>query len=1063
MTQARSISVFGLAAAGLLVYASPLTAWAHEPAHVDKAKAGRSDDQIAFDLAPAPLADALLAFGGAAGVLIIFDHNLVDEFNAPRLTGRFAAPDAMALLLADAPLSYKKINQHTWVIVPLEEETPHVVAPSPTAKVARDVEPVTLRDEIIVTASYRAPIQSAGTRALYTIDSETLRLQGAINVAEPIFELPVTVSSVTSANTALFITSAGLNLADLRGLDAKRTLVLVNGRRYVRTGGGNGDIFGVDLNSIPAPFVERIEIVNQGAGAAIGADAVAGVINIVTREDIDGIALTVDGGVSERGDAGEYAVSALAGKTLWDERARFTLGVTYAEEPSLLVEERPRLSAPYGFSQNGRQSVSEDAVFQRGFGGSRFTPNGRLEGVETAGGDVVLSGDDSFGSLFFSDDGASFEPFEARLDQLYDWTTDFSALPEINRLIGYANGSVDIAPGHSLYAEAHFANTDVRSQTAASPVALLQGSDAQIGDAILVPTTNPFVPNGLVDALEAATGGPVSGLVLTRRFTELGPRVRDIERQTFQFTAGVEGPFRGEWRYDIFYQYGRNRTRDRSSGHADRGLLAAALDVDRCAELPGCTPINIFGSANITPEQAAFITAAPRERRLVIREQFARAAVSGPLYELRGETATLNAGVEYRRESLEDEAFREGGAGDVLGEFSFPGASGAVGYAELFANAAAPVLVDAPFARLFELGAAMRYVAGGEGPNFFNVSGNARWSPIEGVSLYAHAFHGGRAPNVVELFSTGPDVRGAFRDPCDAPTDEIVIANCASGHPLGVSEGFSQTANLVLFEGRGNPSLTHERVRSQNFGASVDLHSVFPNMPGGMTMSVDWWNQKATEAIGGTRGATVLSECFSSENFSSEFCGVSPVSGQPLIRRDPVTQQLSAVELIGVNQGALRVSGLDGRLQFLSEFDGPGILDVFTLDVLYSYVHRARLEGKREYSDGRLEGLVDFPRHQVHVTTSLGNDRLKTVWTVRRRGRALSTRRFDVDAARIPAATQVDASVQFRPTGNTIVFAGMENIFDIEPPIVFGANGNTFYEYYDIVGRRFFAGVKAEF
>ncbi len=1030
------------------------------PAHAF-VRSHESNTRIAFDIPEGPLSRSLQAFGDSAGVLIIFDHHLVDGLTAKPLKGKFTAPVALTALLDATPLSYHRVNHETWAIIESPEAPPQIVSNDKSLQVEPMQSPKGLRDEIIVTASYRAPTHQAGARALYTLDSELLRLKGAMNVAEPIFELPASVASVTSANTALFISAGGLNLADLRGLGPERTLVMVNGRRFVRTSGGNGTVVGVDLNAIPAPFVERIEIVNQGAGAAIGVEAVAGAVNIVTRDEIDGIALTADGGVSEMGDTEEYSFSILAGKSFFDERAKLSAGITYAQEPSLLVEDRPRLTNPFGFSDNGLMTAEADAEFLPGFGGSTFTPNGALAGALTSSGDVVFSGGD-LQRVTFSDDGASFAPFIGSLDQLYDWTTDFAALPEIERLIGYGTGSFELSGGHKIYADGHFAESVVKTQIAPVPVSIYRGASPLYGNGVFVPVDNPFIPAGLVAQVEAQIGSAIDGLVLNRRFAELGPRRSDITRKSFQLLSGIEGPLSGDWKYDVSYQYGRTKTDDLATGVVNADRLEIALDPALCATVTGCTPINIFGSSNITSMQANFIAAAPRRRVITLREQIAQAKISGPIFENRGESGMLTAGIDYRTESLNDEAIANPNRGRTIGEFFFPGADGDVSFTELFTTASAPLLVDAQFARHLELGGSLRYVIRQDGDNFINVSGNVRWSPAEGVDLYSNVFYGGRSPNVVESFSRGPDIRVLFGDPCaDPAADAVIIENCLAAGPLGVPAGFQQTQDLTLVATTGNPDLDNERVRSQVYGAQLDFHALFPDMPGNLTLNADWRNHVVKDYV--SYAPDVLKECYSSASLSDVLCGVNPATGDLFIERDPVTRQVVRIDSTLFNAGSFRANGLDARFRYSTDLFPSGLLESFSLDLLYTYTHRVRTDGIYDSRESIKEGLAAYPRHQLHGTASLGSDALKTVWTVRRRGKALSSRSADIPAARIPAIVYVDAALQARPTDNTIAFVGIENLFDVEPPIVAFATGNTFYEFYDIVGRRFFAGIKAEF
>jgi len=1016
-----------------------------------------------FNLRVDELVDSLKDYSEKTGISLIYDNRLVREKLSAPVSGSYPPDQALELLLAGSGLGYREISKNTWAIF---EENDKATKVDNTLSVGGDTgERRALKDIIVVTATYRAPINTAGARTLYTLDGEQLRLNGSLNVAEPIYELPSSVASVSSANTALLASTNGLNLADLRGLGPERTLVLVNGRRYTRTSGGNGTILGVDLNSIPAPFVERIEIVNQGAGASLGVEAVAGVVNIVLRDEIDGIVLTVDGGVSEHGDAAEFSFSALAGKHFGDDRGRFMAGVTFASEPSLLVQQRPRISSPYGFGLDGRRSFDEGAIFAPGFGGSSITPNGMLSGIVTTSGDIQLF-NFSTAPIVLSPDGQSFEPFEARLDQLYNWTTDFSALPEIERIIGYASGEFEIAPEHSAYAEFHFAQSDIQSQIASSPVSSGRGRSLSFGDAIFVPADNPFTPSGLLAEAELSAGQTVSGFLLNRRFVELGPRIRNITRKTFQVTGGFEGAINEKWRYDVSYQYGRNRVRDVATGLADNGQLQIALDANRCMVATGCTPINIFGSATITQSQADFIRANPLERFIETREQIAQLKISGPLYKNKGKNALVAIGVEHRRESLNDQQVFSPTVDQTLGESIIPGATGNTVLTELFFNASFPLIVDAPWTQSLEIGGAYRFTKRHGVSSFSNISSNLNWSPFDGIEFYAHVFHGGRAPNIMELFAAGPNNNNRFFDPCStqfgSPTG-VVAENCSIVGPLGVPNAFTQENALTLYESTGNSFLEEERINSRVFGITSDIHSFWPLLPGDLTISANWWRHGVTNAVSSVNSATAIQQCYNSKNLSDFLCGTNPASGNLFIQRDPVTRQITTVESIFLNGGALRTTGLDARLQYFAEFGGFALADTFSLDALYTYTHRSRSQRVFTESENVQEGLVAFPRHQLHITASLGTETLKTVWTVRRRGKAVSTRAIDIPEAHIPAVVYVDAAVQLRPTQNTILFAGVENLFHTNIPIVAFAPNGYFFEHYDVIGRRFFAGIKAEF
>ena len=206
----------------------------------------------------------------------------------------------------------------------------------------------------------------------------------------------------------------------------------------------------------------------------------------------------------------------------------------------------------------------------------------------------------------------------------------------------------------------------------------------------------------------------------------------------------------------------------------------------------------------------------------------------------------------------------------------------------------------------------------------------------------------------------------------------------------------------------------------------------------------------------------MLTRCFESENLSSPFCGANPSTGDPFILRDDNTRQLLAVEAPFVNGGELRMSGLDARLQYSAALPAAFVADTFVLDVLYTYTHRVRAKDLFAAAEARREGLIDFPRHQFYAAAGLEAGDWKTVWTLRRRGRAAGARDGETSALRVPAVFYADAALQRRVMKRALVYAGVENLFNRRPPIIDNAEQRYFFEYYDVIGRRFFAGVRLE-
>lgn len=659
-------------------------------------------------------------------------------------------------------------------------------------------------------------------------------------------------------------------------------------------------------------------------------------------------------------------------------------------------------------------------------------------------------------------DGQSFERFQGREDQLYDWTRDYSILPEIERYSGYGAIDFEFSESHSAYLDFHFSDSDVRSQVAAIPVTPFQGGDPLVGGAIVVSADHPSVPSMLRETVEDLVGEPVSDFLLSRRFVELGPRLRDVSRRNVQLTAGVTGALGDHWRYDISYQYGWNRNLDAAVNVADSRRLAIALDIDQCQMTPGCVPLDIFATSTITEEQAAFIRADRASRTITTEEMSIHAELSSPLYVSRDLEGAVNIGFEHRQNKLRDardDAFADG---TLLSLPLVPGSEGETSFTELFINAHAPVLSEAPGAHSLQVGGAYRFVARSAGSGFSNASVNLSWAPLEGLEFYGQGFWGGRAPNVSELFGAGGDRYRTFADPCDAQQGALSSV-CLSDGLLEVFSGFAQENEFVFHRFVPNPGLDHEQVTSSSFGFSAEIDKFIAALPGEMNLTAGWRRRRVDDAIGQFGFQQFLAGCFAEENLQSEFCRNHPTTGEPLIVRDPQTRQITRVDIPRFNGGLFRSIGLDAQLNYQTDLYGLGWVQNLSLDAIYTYTHRFRTQTPFEPEETRLEGLTAFPRHELNVTASFGNSNLSTYWTMRRRGSITGAYGLEHPAARLPAVAYFDAAVQWRSMSDIVLYAGVENIFDRLVQPVAGGEPPLFYGHYDVIGRRFFAGLRADF
>lgn len=1011
-----------------------------------------------FALSGGALGDALRSFSDQSGLSLVYDHRIVAGKNAPAVSGALTTRDALEALLQGSSLDYLEIDSTTLAII----RRPIVIELMPElSSIGYDFRPIDHArvDEIIVTSSYRAPGAAPGARINYALDAETLELSGAQNIAEPIHDLPANVASVTASNTQLRGSAGGLNLTDLRGLGPIRSLVLINNRRLVRTSGGNGVVYGVDLNAIPTALIDRVEIINQGAGAALGTDAVAGAVNIVMRDHIDGIAFSAHVGLSERGDAAEYSVSGFAGTEFAGGRGRVSGGLVYGMDPSLFYTDRDYLAQPYGFAANGLRTTPLAGDFTPGFGGSITTPAGRIAGaIDQNGNAAIISG--IANQPLLTPDG--FENFTGRVDQLYNWLTGFSALPEIDRLHGYGRVDYDAASNVSLFGEVLFSDINTLSQIAPTPVSADRGIDPLVGDSIIVPADHPDAPAGLRQAIETRVGGPIESFVISRRFAELGPRRYDIDRQIVDFTIGADIELGDGWLLNASYKYGRSKVHSLETGVPDAERVAIAVNPDLCAASPGCIPFNIFSAESASDEVADYYRLATRTRQISTIEQIARVSGSGPLYEIGEREGRISAGIEYRRDMLNDGGYVTSTNNPGLGVFQTITSSGSVGYGEFFIGADLPVLSSSSSIGAVEFGGDVRLTRWDNGGFVANLSGQVSWTPVRGVELYAYALRGGRAPNVIELHSAGIRTSKSLTDPCAAPIATPFSANCAAAGPLGAPPGFTQQNQLVPIVATANPYLDNESVRTRHFGIAADLQEFIDLGDDKLRLTMDWRRHRILNGIERVNSQFAINSCYQSEDFDYFYCGTNPATGSLYIQRDASTRQLTLLEYGYANISDARISGLDATFAYRRDLYWGAFAPTFAFDIIYSYTHKAEFSGFLSQSLVDQTGSVDFPQHQIYATASLEAERWKTLWTLRRRGAAF-TRRNSVAEASLPARVNVDVGLQFRPDDNIIIYGGIENLFDEDLPIAPFAEHGYLAAQYDPIGRRYFAGVKAEF
>ncbi|RDC59281.1 Vitamin B12 transporter BtuB [Alteripontixanthobacter maritimus] len=435
-----------------------------------------------------------------------------------------------------------------------------------------------------------------------SVAAEELLDDGALSLGDALNDLPSLRSTFSTSNSQRFIGTTGVNFLDLRGLGTSRTLVLVNNRRHVT--GSAGD-FRVDINTIPFELLERTDVVTGGSSAVYGSDAIAGVVNFITKRDFEGLEISAQSGISERGDNGRYTAAIAAGKNFADGRGNIAAVAEYSKINRVLNVQRPEISGAFiGFEG----FVQIDDLSDEGITNSDGIPDFELrDGLRL---DFISDGGTLRPFCIF---GAAVQPLACdadgndvqfrftptgdlvREDNLNfpgtnnvqggtgsDFGTIGTLIPDIERYNINLLGRFDISDAVRPYVEAKYARIEARG---AGTPSFLNGICGNLGGAVglfgrnecfdepATPTfisfDNPFLTpaarataEAIQDELLVGFGfppnsGAATGFAINRNNIDFGARTDVLKRETYRIVVGVEGDISSNTRYDISFNYGR--------------------------------------------------------------------------------------------------------------------------------------------------------------------------------------------------------------------------------------------------------------------------------------------------------------------------------------------------------------------------------------------------------------------------------------------------------------------------------------------------------------------------
>ena len=987
-----------------------------------------------------------------------------------------------------------------------------------TSAIAQDdtLEEITVTGSRIVRRDLDAP------SPIVTVGAESFENTSTNNIENVLNQMPQFVPGGTQfGNGGIQNTptsTPGAATLNLRGLGTNRNLVLIDGRRAQPA---NASLV-VDINTIPASAIANVEVITGGASAVYGPDAMAGVVNFILKDNFEGVEFDFTGSTTAEDDGAQQRASMLMGLNSADGRGNIMIGVDWTTRED--VKQLDRDFYVNGFLDPN--NPSGNFIQPSGFGTGERLPGVGANPPSQAAVDSLFPqlapgtvGNTS--ELRFNRDGTVFTDagghgYNGPLNCLdIEQCREFTMIKQLSdgnldqpQVLGYVStpmerhslflrGNYDLTDNINAYVQATYTNTNISTRGGIPPaITVWQSPVVRDGRPL------PADLNTLLDS----RAQPDADWSLYRVLDFNGPIEVEHNDNVYQFTAGLKGEFMdGDWTWDAYVSRGDTR---RSSDYSHMPSLqryqflinqnnfgqgSGFVNSGRSYSVSCPSGLPIFAGFTPDPECVdGFDTRQVDRSRLT--QEIAELNIQGGLFDLPAGEVRVAAGASYRENTY---AFFPGNPANSvvenpIGTFSSNGSGGAIDVMEYYVEALVPVIEGLNL----ELG--YRY------SDFSTAGGQDTYKAMFTYEMNDMiSFRGGyqfatRAPNIAELFSAPSlEVVGfPLNDLCAVTTlapwgnvpgnpDRLqvqqlcrdIIGNDTSGFDtqtysitgLPGADGFHR-ANPPFFPleieiVQGNPNVAPEQGETYTIGAVITDPFGIENL----TITADYYDIEITDTISPISSSAVYNDCFNSNGSSNPSYDVNYAPCQ-LITRNAVSGDRAQVDALYSNLGLLTTQGVDVTANWNMDV-GPGTFGVNTsLNFLDSFEYQQSPDSPQIDATGTLDqgGLFDF---RTFTTFSYRWDDFSIGLTWRH----LSD--IDSEASSSQPTTTIQGADSYNMFnlnagynwGNYSLRVGIDNLFDEDPesinnnPGIDSNSGTTNAGYYDVLGTRYFVGLKASF
>jgi iron complex outermembrane receptor protein len=974
--------------------------------------------------------------------------------------------------------------------------------------------------EVLVTGSRIVRRDYAAASPIVTVNSERLNEQAGGTFGIKLQQMP----QVTPGGNEMVGSGqpTGRATIDLRGLGPNRTLVLANGQRLQPS---TGEVV-VDLNSIPAALIDNVEIITGGASAVYGSDAIAGVVNLILKDDFEGIEVSGKYNITDRGDAEETMVDILGGSNFADGRGNVVFALGYLDRGPAYFVKRGFYTSAFAL---GAAPWGSDLLPQGNFVPDplNLPDQSTVDAVFASYG--IAAGTVAAGSvLSFNPDGTLFGQagavnYRGPQDNFYV-VSPLSGAVAFNlgnfqvmtapteRYTAFSRGSYEFTDSLKGFAQASF--TKYKAVTNYGAGLQTQGTTA------VVPADNPFIPADLKTLLDSRPD-PTAPFSMRKLWTATGTSVTTYDNTVYQFTLGLEGKF-GEtgWTWDVSGSHGRTdiSTRQESGGASFSRIQAlltsrsvtgpngelihvpayipasngsgtyvpnpayATATNDGGRSLPGllngpppCPEgLDLFGFTPLSDSCKEFLQIHPTSIT-EIEQNIVEANVQGGLFDLPAGELRMAAGVSYRENKFVSEPSPANS--DLVGSFGTLPVAGSTDVEEIYLEALVPVLRGMPLVRSLDLGLGYRY------SDYLSGGVNTYKAELDWRMVDSLRFRGGyqraiRAPNVIEMYNPARSSAQLLgnADPCNFDSAERTGAYAAQmralclaqGVPASIIDSYKSTFAGSMGVQQGNPNLKPEKADTVTFG--MVWNPVFDSpLLQRFSAAVDYYQIELEDAISTLGVSVVFARCYSAEynpsfTASNEYCAA--------IERNPANGAPDRTHTPYYNLGGLRTSGVDLQLDWGFGLGAVGLRDEYGSLAINLVATRLLEFDVRTTQESPWVSYVG-----TYGYNALNNNGARPDWkastniTWTRGSVDAGVRWYYVDEMRdIVGGPGLDNYSRFDLYGGwTIneqlrISAGITNVLDKDPLATFGGiPGNTDSGTYDTLGRRYYVGFNMKF